>query len=235
MAFLCPLLGGQATPSPVKLSLVLSLALFLHLGAGVKVPVPMETLGEWGALALKELVYGTAVGLLAALPFDAARMGGRFIDLFRGASAEASLPVAGSRESAAGDVLYQLLVALVVTGGLFPRVLSGSLRGFGVVPLGTAVPSEAATGQVFLLAGSALATGLAIGAPIAAASMAVDCWVGMASRAAPQMNLQELGAPLRILGGGALLWLGIGVLCERLLAEVAGLEGALLLLGEAAR
>ncbi|MDC0709659.1 flagellar biosynthetic protein FliR [Stigmatella sp. ncwal1] len=235
MAFLCPLLGGQAVPSTVKLSLVLSLALFLHLAAGVKVPVPVETLGEWGALVLRELAYGTAVGLLAALPFDAARMGGRFIDLFRGASAEASLPVAGSRESATGDVLYQLLVAQVVTGGLFPVVLSGILRGFGVVPLGASVPSEAATRHVVLLAGSALATGLAVGAPIAAASMAVDCWVGMASRAAPQMNLQELGAPLRILGGGALLWLGVGVLCERLLAEVASLEGALLLLGEGSR
>ena len=70
------------------------------------------------ALVMKELTYGTSVGLIAALPFDAARMGGRFIDLFRGTSAEASLPVAGTRESATGDGLYQLLVALVVTGGL---------------------------------------------------------------------------------------------------------------------
>ncbi len=55
-----------------------------------------------------------------------------------------------------------------------------------------------------------MATGLAVGAPIAAAVLAVDCLMGMASRAAPQVNLQELGAPLRILGGGALLWLGRG-------------------------
>jgi type III secretion protein T len=235
IAFLCPLLGGQAAPTTVKLALVLSLSLFLHRAAGVSVPVPVEGPVNLLALVLKELAYGTAVGLVAALPFDAARMGGRFIDLFRGASAEASLPVAGSRESATGDVLYQLLVAWVVTGGLFPIVLSGLLRGFGVVPLGAALPTEAAARHVVMLAGGALATGLAVGAPIAAASMTVDCWVGMASRAAPQMNLQEFGAPLRILGGGALLWLGVGVLCERLLAEVANLEGALWLLGEAAR
>jgi flagellar biosynthesis protein FliR len=162
-------------------------------------------------------------------------MGGRFIDLFRGTSAEASLPVAGSRESAAGDALYQLLVALVVTGGLFPIVLSGLLRGFGVVGLGAFVPSEAATLHVVTLAGGAMATGLAVGAPVAGAVLAVDCLMGMASRAAPQVNLQELGAPLRILGGGALLWLGVGVICERLLAGVMGLEGALLLLAELAR
>jgi flagellar biosynthetic protein FliR/type III secretion protein T len=85
------------------------------------------------------------------------------------------------------------------------------------------------------LVGSALATGLAVGAPIAAAVMAVDCLLGMVSRAAPQVNLQEVGAPLRILGGGALLWLGVGILCERLLAGFLTVEDALFLLAEAAR
>lgn len=235
LAFLCPLLGGQAAPTTVKLALVLSLALFLHLVAGVGLPTPVETPVELVALVLKELVYGTSVGLIAALPFDAARMGGRFIDLFRGTSAEASLPFAGIRESATGDGLYQLLVALVVTGGLFPVVLSGVLRGFSVVGLGAFAPSEAAALYVVRLASGAMATGLAVGAPIAAAVLAVDCLVGMASRAAPQVNLRELGAPLRILGGGALLWLGIGVFCERLLGGVAELESALLLLGVLAR
>lgn len=235
VAFLCPLLGGQATPTTVKLAVVLSLALFLHHGAGVSLPEPVETPLQLAALAMKELTYGTSVGLVAALPFDAARMGGRFIDLFRGTSAEASLPVAGTRESATGDALYQLLVGLVVTGGLMPVVLSGLVRGFGWVRLGAYVPTEEAVMHVVGLAGSAMATGLAVGAPIAAAVMAVDCLLGMVSRAAPQVNLQDLGAPLRILAGGALLWLGVGILCERLLAGFLSVEDALFRLGEVAR
>ncbi len=235
VAFLCPLLGGQAAPTTVKLGVVLSLALFLHGEAGVALPVPVETPLELAALALKEMVYGTAVGLIATLPFDAARMGGRFIDLFRGTSAEASLPMAGTQEAATGDALYQLLVGLVVTGGLMPLILAGLVRGFAWVQLGAYVPSEAAAMHVVGLVGSALATGLAVGAPIAAAVMAVDCMLGMVSRAVPQVNLQEVGAPLRILGGGALLWLGVGILCERLLADFLTVEDALLLLAEAAR
>ncbi len=235
VAFLCPLLGGQAAPATVKLALVLSLALFLHLVAGVELGTPVETPVLLVALVFKELAYGTSVGLIAALPFDAARMGGRFIDLFRGTSAEASLPMAGSRESAAGDGLYQLLVALGVTSALFPLLLSGLVRGFGVVGLGAFVPSEAAALHIVTLAGGAMATGLAVGAPIAAAALTVDCFLGLASRAAPQVNLQELGAPLRILGGGALLWLGVGLICERLLMGLSDVEGALHLLGEFAR
>ena len=235
VTFLCPLLGGQAAPTTVKLALVLALALFLHLEAGVSLGAPVETPLQLAALAVKELTYGTSVGLVAALPFDAARMGGRFIDLFRGTSAEASLPVAGSRESATGDALYQLLVGLVLTGGLMPLVVSGLVRSFGWVRLGTFVPGETAALHVVGLAGGAMATGLAVGAPVAAAVMTVDCLLGMVSRAAPQVNLQEASAPLRILAGGALLWLAVGVMSERLLAGFLGMEEALRRLGEVAR
>ncbi|NNB89537.1 flagellar biosynthetic protein FliR [Corallococcus exiguus] len=235
IAFLCPLLGGQAAPTTVRLGLVLALSLFLHVEAGVEFSGTVETPVVMAALVVRELAYGVSVGLVAALPFDAARMSGRFIDLFRGTSAEASLPQAGSRESATGDALYHLLVARVVSGALFPVVLSALLRGFGVVQLGAFVPTEASALHVVVMVGGAMATGLAVGAPVAAASLAVDCFLGMASRAAAQVNLQELGAPLRILGGGALLWLGVGLLCERLLAGVASTEGALALLGEVSR
>ncbi|MCE9667518.1 flagellar biosynthetic protein FliR [Myxococcus stipitatus] len=235
VAFLCPLLGGQATPTTVRLGLVLALSLFLHVEAGVELPAPVESLLVLGGLLGRELLYGVSMGMIAALPFDAARMGGRFIDLFRGTSAEASLPVAGSRESATGDGLHQLLVALVVSGPLFPLVIGGLVRGFGVVRLGAFVPTEAAALHVVMLAGGAVATGLALGAPVAAATLAVDCFLGMASRAAPQMGLHELGAPSRIMGGGVVLWLGVGWLCERLLVEVSSTEGALALLGTMGR
>ncbi|AKQ64358.1 Flagellar biosynthesis protein FliR [Myxococcus hansupus] len=235
IAFLCPLLGGQATPTTVRLALVLALSLFLRVEAGITLAAPVESTLALAGLVLRELVYGTSVGLVSALPFDAARMGGRFIDLLRGTSAEASLPMAGSRESAAGEGLYHLVVALVVSGGLWPLVIGAVLRGFGVVGLGAFVPTEAATLHVAVLVGAAMATGLAVGAPIAAAVLTVDCFLGLASRAAPQVNLQEVGAPLKILGGGAVLWLGTGVLCERLLAGVLSVEGALSVLGEVAQ
>ncbi|MHB8872743.1 MAG: EscT/YscT/HrcT family type III secretion system export apparatus protein [Myxococcaceae bacterium] len=235
VAFLCPVLGGAVAPTPVKLGLVLSLALSLHLAGGVAPVVPPESAWAFAALATRELIFGATIGLIAALPFDAARIGGRFIDLFRGSSAEASLPVAGTRESATGDGLYQMVLTLVVSGAAFPVVVGSLWRSFGSVQLGAYVPTEAAALQVAALAGTAMATGLAVGAPIAAAVMAIDTALGMASRFAPQMNLQEVGAPLRIIGGGAVLWLGIGILCDRLLAGVLASDGAILALIEVAR
>ena len=235
VALLCPLLGGQAAPTPVKLGLVLSLALFLHHEAGVALERPVETPLQLAALVMKELTYGTSVGMVAALPFDAARMGGRFIDLFRGTSAEASLPVVGSRESATGGALHELLMGVVLAGGMMPVMLAGLIRGFGWVRLGASVSGEAAALYVVELAGGAMATGLAVGAPVAAAAMAVDGLAALVSRVSPQVNLRDLSAPLRILAGGALLWLGVGVLCERLLASFVESQDALWRLAEGAR
>ena len=235
VTFLCPILGGASAPAPVKVGLALSLSLALHVAGGVAPAGPVQHAWPFLGLMTKEFVFGATIGLVSALPFDAARIGGRFIDLFRGSSAEAALPVAGTRESATGDGLYQMLVALVATGAAFPIVVGSVWRSFGLVRLGGYVPTEAAVLQVATLAGTAMATGLAVGAPIAGAVMAVDCALGMASRFAPQMNLQDVGAPLRILGGGAVLWLAVGILSDRLLARVMASDAAVSALISVAR
>lgn len=227
VAFLCPLLGGTHAPTHVKLGLVLALALFLHVAAGVGLPPGAANAFDFVGIAFKEVLLGTTLGLIASLPFDAARMGGRFIDLFRGSSAEAALPMAGSKEAATGDALYHLLLALAATGIVMPLTLGALFKSYAVAPLGTFVHSEAAAMQLASLVGGAFATGLAIGAPIAGASLAVDAGLGLASRAAPGMNLQDTGAPLRILGGGAVIWLAVGLFAARLQDFATGTPDAL--------
>jgi flagellar biosynthesis protein FliR len=216
VAFLCPLLGGTNAPTTVKLGLVLALSTFLHVAAGVGFPESAVTALDFAGIAFKEVLLGTTLGLIAALPFDAARMGGRFIDLFRGSSAEAALPLAGTREAATGDALYHLLLALAATGVVMPLTLGALFKSYALVPLGSFVHTDAVALRVAALVGGTFATGLAIGAPIAGVSLAVDACLGLASRAAPNMNLQETGAPLRILGGGAVVWLAVGLFAARL-------------------
>ncbi len=215
VAFLCPLFGGTHAPTHVKLGLVLAVALFVHGAGGVTAPVVGDAF-TFGGLAAQEILFGTSLGLVAALPFDAARMGGRFIDLFRGSSAEAALPMAGSKEAATGDALYHLLLALGSAGLVLPAMLAALTRSYGLVAPGAFHHTEDVALYLAGLVGAAFATGFAIGAPIAALQLAIDACLGLASRAAPNMNLQDTGAPLRILGGGAVLWLMVGLIAGRL-------------------
>jgi flagellar biosynthetic protein FliR/type III secretion protein T len=222
VAFLCPLFGGAQAPSHVKLGLVLSLSLYFHFGAGLgAAPADGLTLA---VLAGREALLGVALGLVAAVPFDAARIGGRFIDLFRGSSAEAALPMAGSREAASGEFLYHLLLGLACAAGALPVLVASLGRSYLLLPPGGAVGAEPLAEGVVTAVGVAFGTGLSIGAPIAGLALLVDLGVGLAARGAPQLSLQETGTPLRIVGGAAALWLGLGLLCERLLAVAAEQE-----------
>jgi type III secretion protein T len=221
VAFLCPLLGGSHAPTHVKLGVVLALAGSLHGAGGIMAP-SVAGVVELAALGARELLFGVALGLIASLPFDAARMGGRFIDLFRGSSAEAALPMAGTKEAATGDALYHLLLALGAAGGLSPLLLGALFRSYSLVPVARPVISEAIALSVAQLVSATFSTGFALGAPIAALALTIDLGLGLASRAAPQMSLQEPATPLRILAGGALLWLTIGLLAARLQDFAAG-------------
>lgn len=215
VAFLCPLFGGTHAPTHVKLGIVLALSLFIHGAGGVQGPAIGDVF-TFAGLAAQEILFGMSLGLVAALPFDAARIGGRFIDLFRGSSAEAALPMAGSKEAATGDALYHLLLALGSAGVVLPMMLGALTKSYALVGAGGFHHTEDVALHLAGMVGAAFATGFAIGAPIAALQLAIDACLGLASRASPSMNLQETGAPLRILGGGAVVWLMIGVIAARL-------------------
>lgn len=234
VVFLTPVLGGQAAPMTVRLTVTLALAGALHVAGGVS---PAEPMDAWtlAAAGTRELLFGVALGLIAALPFDTARIAGRFIDLFRGTSAEASLPIAGTRESATGDGLYQWTAALAVAAGAASTAVSALWRSFAIVPVGAANASAALSEHLITLIGTAMATGLAIGAPIAGFTLAVDAALGLMARAAPGLHVAELAAPVRILGGGAVLWVGAGLFADRLLQQVVASEGWLQLAAELAR
>lgn len=227
VVFLCPLFGGTVAPTSVRLALVLALGGFLHLAGEVRAPEELLGSTGWPGAMLRELVFGTALGLGAAAPFDAAKLGGRFIDLVRGTSAEAALPVAGTRESATGETLSRLLLALgAATFGL-QHLLGALVQTFRAVSLGVKGLAAHWAQEAALMVGSTMAAGLAIGAPIAAFCLLIDGLLAIAGRLGGGASLQELSAPLRILGGAVVLWLGLGVIGARLLAELGKVAGEL--------
>jgi len=217
----CPVLGGQLVPAPVRLAVAGSLALALRPLAGVVPDASPDFFGRCG----REAAVGLLLGLGAALPFDAARIGGRLVDLVRGTSAEAALPVGGHRESATGDVLYQLLLSLALAAGALPCLAGAIGRSYLLIPLGGGVGGTDGALAVARMVGVALATGLSVAAPVVALSWATDAAVGLALRAAPGLPATELATPVRILGGATVLWLSLGLVADRMLRLALAPEG----------
>ena len=212
IALLCPVFGGPLVPPAVRLAVAGALGLALRPLAATVPDASLDFLASCG----REAAVGLVIGLGAALPFDAARIGGRLIDLVRGTSAEAALPIAGHRESATGDVLYQLLLSLALAGGALPVLVRAIGRSHVLLPPGSALAGGSAA-SVARLVSVALATGLAVAAPVVALSWATDAAVGLVVRATPGLPASELATPVRIVGGAAVLWLSLGLVADRML------------------
>jgi flagellar biosynthetic protein FliR/type III secretion protein T len=217
VALLCPLLGGQLAPTQVRLAIALCLALALRPLAG---PSPADGPVLWAKFAC-EAGVGLTIGLAASLPFDAARVSGRLIDLVRGTSAEAALPIAGHREAATGDLLHQWILCLALASGALPALVRALARSYLLLPLGAAGLEQEGAVALGRLVCLALATGLSIAAPVLALAWATDAALALVARAAPGLPTHDLAAPVRILGGAGVLWLSLGLVADRLLQWVA--------------
>src|SRR5262249_53889760 len=73
VTLLCPVGGGQLVPAPVRLAVAGALGLALRPLAGSPPEGALDVLARCG----REAAVGLVIGMGAALPFDAARIGGR--------------------------------------------------------------------------------------------------------------------------------------------------------------
>ncbi len=221
ITYLCPILGGVALPGTVRLGCVLSLALALSL-SGAQSDVVLGSASVLAQAAVRELLAGVAIGWISSLPFEGARMGGKLADLFRGTSAEAALPGAGSSDSASAEGFYRLAVALAASGLAFPQIVAVLWRSYRWIPIGGFEAGSSATLNLPELATAMVTTGLAVSAPVLAVTLGIEALIALVSRVAPGIPLIEASAPTRILGGGAVLWLGLGLIAQRTQQELLG-------------
>lgn len=184
---------GNAIPVRVRagLSMALGLAMAPRLLAGGRMP----TDSTWGLLAgaVHQAIIGLALGILVYVLFQAVASAGSMIDAFAAlTSAQIFDPLAGS---VAGPTsrLYQILgtTVLFVSNGhlLLLRGLSRTfelspISGFRLDRMGSILVHDVLT---FLTAA------LQIGAPILGALFVTELLLGLASRAAPKLNIMVIG------------------------------------------
>jgi len=220
---LVPAFGGKRLPLQVKigLSATISMALLALVEPRGSPPGGLLFLG----LLLKEVAIGTVLALAGACLFEAMRIGGQMIDLFRGSSAASALvPQSGERVSPLGDLHLLLAVSVFFSASgpeLFARAL---LSSFEQLPLDVfpAVGTATEAGELAItLTAQALRMGLSIALPAAFAILAVDCLLGFINRTAPQIQVFFLGMPLRVVVGIAIVALTLEGSMGRFLALVA--------------
>lgn len=217
---LCPLLGGAALTSTVRLAVTLALAGALQFNGATHSSAVVRDLPSFMLAGCAELALGIAIGFLSSLPFEAARVAGRFIDTFRGASAEVTLPLVGSHEAASGELLHQLLIVGAVVTGAFGDFIQALWLSFGAVPVGTWSANSPSAQLAISALTAAFGVAFIIGAPVACIALLIEAGTGLAARLAPKLSIHDLAAPLRLLAGAVLLFFATESISARLLVQL---------------
>lgn len=223
VAALSPFLGGPVLPPVARAGLALA------LGAGVRAALPAGLAPGAGLLpaAASELALGAVLAFAATLPVEAARGAGRLVDTLRGATlGELHVAPIRQRETALGDLLAWWTVALGAWAGADRLLVAALLDTFRAVPPGGALDLATRPALAVGAAGELLGAAVCLGAPAAAAILAVDLSLALASRLAPRSSLLDAAAPLRAAVGLLAVALPAAAIGGRL-AEMAGMAALL--------
>ena len=195
--FVCPPFGNRTVPTTVKVGLAAALALVVGPRLAEQA-VPLEA-GPLLTAAVLQVGAGLALGFLGVVLFATFSFAGGLIDLVSGYSvAQLFDPGTSAPVSIFGQFYGVLATTLLFAIDGHLLLVRGFLTSFTAAPLthlSTDALAELLTGDIALF----FVAALEIAAPLLAALFLSEAALGLLARAAPQMNVFQLGLPVKIL------------------------------------
>jgi flagellar biosynthetic protein FliR len=211
MLLFAPLIGTRVVPGPLKLMFAAVLALATVGSAPVGVPVPESTVPLAIALGA-ELLLGALSGLGISLVFLGAQLAGDIAGQQMGFNFAGSVdPATGLGTNPLSDLYYILAVCVFLLIDGHHTMIMGLRASFACLPpLAVSLSGDALEVFTGMLAG-ATSLGLRLAAPVCLTILVSDLALGMIGRTIPQLGFLNVGTSVRVLGGLAVVLLGLGL------------------------
>lgn len=223
---LAPFFGAKNVPMTIRMMFGIALtAIFLPqnlMVAHAELPFNITFIGY----LTKELLIGTVLGFLSAVPFFIAQMAGSLIDHQRGSSAlQVTDPTTQSQTGPIGILYNYVLIAIFFSlNGPF-LFLDGLATSYQLIPVdGLINPTLFSLQttfwkQLFGLFRTMMNLAIQLSAPALIGILLTDMFLGIANRLAPQVQIVFLGISLKS-------WVGIALLTAAwlLIIRVMGQE-----------
>lgn len=223
--FMLPVFNSDKIPMAVKAAatMVITLAIWPHVSLpGTQLPAhPFDM----GLLFLGEIILGLVLGTCINFMFMGIQAGGELLGFQMGFSMiSIADPLTGNQTGAVAFFLWMvsLLAFLSLDGHLY--MLQGFAMSFKLIPAGGLVLGEVLLRQVFDLAAGLFVVALKIAAPVMVALFLVELTMALVSRTAPQVNIMELGFPLKIGVGFFFVGLLLVIMAAQVEQFIAGLD-----------
>jgi flagellar biosynthetic protein FliR len=227
-----PLFSMQAVPPRVRLVLALAITLVMM---PLMPDYPMVDLFSYQGflVAVAQVMIGLTSGFIVQLVFSALLFAGQGVALSMGLGFASMVdPQNGQQVPVIAQfyVMTSTLVFLSLDGHLV--LISMLLDSFTSLPIGIDGLTKANIWTILIWSSRMFAGGLLLTMPIVVSLLLVNVSLGVATRAAPQLNIFSVGFPVTLMLGMVLVWLTL----PDVLAQFEGiLTGAYDLVGKLLR
>ena len=217
-----PFLIGKPVPGTIRLGFTLMMTIFLYPYLVPADPAALPRAPVYlFLLFLKEAFYGISIGIVSSIVFHAFEAAGSMIDNQRGAAqARLLIPQLSDQTSVFGNFnfLLGIVVFLTIGGHLF--FLKAVFESYDLLPLLTLPKASpdflAMTDEFIRTTGMVLLLSLQLTAPVLIAIFVADVILGIMSKAAPAINVWELGFTIRGVVGVLVFFLSIGLVVSQM-------------------
>lgn len=181
-----PYLSPGVMPAKVTRSVVAMMVLIGLWPSTAGAMVPQDILSTAGVV-LREVLIGTAIGMVVALPFHIFHGLGAIVDNQRGAGIGAMLdPISGIEATETSNLLQLMSVMVFLATDGMIVLLEVIQDSYTLIPMGGVLALDLARVQDF--AGTLLAAAVRMALPVLLLLFLVEVLLGVLSRFAQQMN-----------------------------------------------
>jgi flagellar biosynthesis protein FliR len=211
MIMLLPAFGEATIPARIRLSFALMLAMAVAPNLAQGLPHAADTALGMVAQIGQETVIGLMLGAAARMLMSALATAGQSMGLETGLSfAQIADPSAGGQSGQLFAVFLNLLgVTLIFATGLDRMFLAGVAGSYDVIHLGAQAPVGDAAQLALNAASSSFRVGFQIAAPVIAAGLIFRVGLGVLARLIPSIQVFFVALPLQLMGGFAVIALGL--------------------------
>ena len=223
--FMLPIFSTDRIPMQVKAAatMIITIGIWPHLElSGLTMPAHPFALA---LLMLNEVILGLVMGMCVNFLFMAIQSGGELLGFQMGFTMiNFADPLTGNQTGFTAFFLWMvsILTFLALDGHLY--MLRGFAMSFKLIPAGGLVLGELLLWQVFDLSAQLFVLALKIAAPVMVALFLVELTLALVSRTSPQVNIMEIGFPVKILVGFFFLGLLLLVMSEQVALFIAGMD-----------
>lgn len=214
----------HSAPARAKTGLLVFLLVLVH-GRGEPATTELVSAGQVAASTFGELLLGACIGMFVRLIVAAAEIMGEALAPTMGFSAAQVFdPSTSSTDSVLTRLVRLLALSLAVASGLHRVMLGALVSSFSLVPVGRVLHVEASFPIFLELSGHMLAVGVRLALPVLAVLLMSNAALGFVSRAAPSLQIFNVGFAIFLTVGAALLLLTLPETSRVLLAEMGRAE-----------